>query len=286
MIAFDGAPTFIGSMTWNPCPLAGAPSAWMEIATLACASLPIAARLSTHGPTLVLSVRVMTTFAPAARSRATSRVATSNVNAASGYPLLVEVPVVSHSLVPVPIGTCLLMISGWAALPPLCPGSTRIVRPATALRSSGPVTGAGAADPGAEGAAAGGGPAADGATEAPVAGAAQFAVAAEPPPHPASPSISAARTAAVRTGTGTRLMLLAGRKEHDFRAGPAVPLGHDREHVAGRIEHRVRHRDPHRRQRPAMAEYPGLVRRGVPAGEEPGRRLGQRQGHRIRPGFQ
>src|SRR5215470_14488786 len=140
MIASDGAPTFIGSMTWKPWPVEGAPSAWIEIATAAWASLPIWARTLTHGPTLLSSVRVMTTLAPAARSSATSRFATSKVNAASWYPLLVWVPVVSHSLVPVPIGTCLLISSGWAKLPSLWPGSMAITLPDTEARFSGPVS--------------------------------------------------------------------------------------------------------------------------------------------------
>src|SRR5262249_50641280 len=77
-------------------------------------------------------------------SSATRRVPTSKVNAASWYPLLVWVPVVSQAFEPVPIGTSWLMISGWAQLPPLCPGSTRIVLPETARRSNGPLAGAGA----------------------------------------------------------------------------------------------------------------------------------------------
>src|SRR5436305_1103940 len=111
----------------------------MEIATLARASLPILARSLTQGPTPALVPRVMITCAPAALSSASSRVPTSNVNAASEYPALVEVPVVSQALVPVPIGTCWLMISGCAPLPPLCPGSTTIVLPATAARLSAPL---------------------------------------------------------------------------------------------------------------------------------------------------
>src|SRR2546429_126426 len=214
-------------MTWNPCPPGGAPSPWMETATAACASLPIAARLSTQGPTLVLSVRVMTTLAPAARRSVASRFATSNVKAASWYPLLVWVPVVSQAFVPVPIGTGLLMISGWAPLPPLCPGSMTIVFPDTAFRFSGPPAGAGAAEADAEGApdAEGDVPSGvDGAAE-PAAGPAQFATAGVPAPQPATPSTRRARTAAARTGAGTRLMLLAGRSEHDLCTGPAVPLG-------------------------------------------------------------
>src|SRR2546429_3377008 len=203
MIASDGAPTLAGSMTWNPCPDAGAPSAWMEIATAAWASLPIAARLSTHGPTLVLSVRVMTTFAPAALSRATSRVATSNVNAASWYPLFVWVPVVAQALVPVPMGTGLLMSSGGAPLPPLWPGSTRIGLPDTACRSSGPAAGTDAfadGEPDADGDAEPGAEVAGSAAADDAPGWDQCAAAGEPGPppahsiHPAGPGTRTADT--------------------------------------------------------------------------------------------
>src|SRR2546423_1141274 len=286
MIASDGAPTLAGSITWNPCPPAGAPSPWIETATAACASLPIAARLSTQGPTLVLSVRVMTSFAPAARSSVASRFATSNVNAASEYPELVEVPVVSHAFVPVPIGTGWLMISGWAPLPPLCPASMTIVFPDTAFRSSGPLGGGGAGvtEPDGDGPAEPGEAGPDGATPPPETGAAPFPTGGGPAPQPPPPRTTTARRAAGRTRADTRLMLLAGRREYDFRAGPTVPLGDDRQHLPGRIEDRVRHRDPHRRQRPAMSEHTRLIGRRVPAREEPGRRLGQRQRHRIPPG--
>src|SRR5919197_688136 len=51
-------------MTWKPCPLAGPPSAWIEIAASACARFPIAARRVMHGPQPVFVVRVSTTRAP------------------------------------------------------------------------------------------------------------------------------------------------------------------------------------------------------------------------------
>ena len=101
----------------------------MEMAASAWAWLPIAARSVIHGPNPLLSGRVSTTVAPAARSSAARRVATSKLYAASVYPSLVWVPVVSHALYPLPTNTSWLMAEAWAPLPPLCPGSTTIVLP-------------------------------------------------------------------------------------------------------------------------------------------------------------
>ena len=46
-----------GISTWKPRPSGGPPSAWIEIAASACASFPIAARWSMHGPQPSLVVR-------------------------------------------------------------------------------------------------------------------------------------------------------------------------------------------------------------------------------------
>src|SRR5690606_25806553 len=89
-----------------------------------------------QGPTPLSSLRVSVTFAPSARSSFARRLDTSQVKACSGYPSLVEVPVVSHALVPLPIRTFLLISAGWSALPPLCPGSMTITLPASAGASS------------------------------------------------------------------------------------------------------------------------------------------------------
>src|SRR5438067_8349013 len=287
MIASDGAPTFFGSITWKPWPPAGAPSPWIETATSAWAALPMAARLSTHGPTPVLSVRVMTTLAPAALSRACGRSATSKVNAASWYPLFVSVPVVSQAFMPVPIGTSLLMISGWAPLPPSWPGSMTIVLPDTACRSSGPVTGtAGAALAGPPDGDAAEGTALPGPAAAGVPGSAQCAATAVPGPQPASRARPAMARNIRRRRAGTRLMLLTGRCEHDLCPRAAVAFGHDRQYPSGRVEHRVRCGDTHRRQRSAVGEYPRLVGGRLTPGEEPGGRLVQRQRHRVVAGGQ
>ena len=47
-----------GAIDANPCPLDGPPSAWIEIATSACARLPIAARSVMQGPHAGLVGRV------------------------------------------------------------------------------------------------------------------------------------------------------------------------------------------------------------------------------------
>ena len=127
----DGAPWAALSggeeyATWNPCaPAFSEPSAWMETTASALVELPVAARWSTHGPTPVSSSLVSTTSTPRAVSLARTRVVTSQVNACSGYPALVAVPVVLHGLrSPRPAGTSLLISDAWLALPPLCPGSS------------------------------------------------------------------------------------------------------------------------------------------------------------------
>ena len=74
-------------MTWKPRPVAGPPSAWIEIAASACARFPIAARSVMQGPQPAFDVRVSTTLAPAARSRRASRFATSKVYAGSAIPV-------------------------------------------------------------------------------------------------------------------------------------------------------------------------------------------------------
>src|SRR6266545_613034 len=279
MIASDGAPTLAGSITWKPCPPDGPPSPWIETATAARASLPIAARLSTHGPTPMLSERVVTTLAPAALSSDTSRVATSKVNAASEYPELVEVPVVSQGLVPVPIGTSWLMISGCAPLPPLCPGSTSTVLPDTARRSRAPLVGGEAelfelAEPDGDGPAeVGPGPdeAAPGSDEdADAPASAQCAAAGVPGPQPASGSSAAMPTRAtrpVRIRARTRLMLLGppergrpvggpGRRARRRSPGPCRP---------GRTPRTAR-----RSRSPSGARRPRARRRG--RGPAPARR--------------
>ena len=63
-------PSATGSRMAKPRPPGGPPSAWMDTAALAWASLPMAARSVTQGPTPVLEVRVSTTVAPAARRSA------------------------------------------------------------------------------------------------------------------------------------------------------------------------------------------------------------------------
>ena len=81
--------------------------------------------MSTHGPTPTSSWRESTTVTPAAVSRSRIRRATSQVNACSGYPSLVSVPVVLQGFVPpAPSGTGVFTISGCAAFPPLWPGSS------------------------------------------------------------------------------------------------------------------------------------------------------------------
>ena len=67
-------PSATGSSTAKPRPSTGPPSAWMSTATSACASLMMAARVVTHGPTPSLLGRVSTTVAPSA-SRSPSQVA-------------------------------------------------------------------------------------------------------------------------------------------------------------------------------------------------------------------
>ena len=64
-------------------PDTGPPSPWMEMAASDPASLPMAARTLTHGPTPVSVERVRTTVAPPAWSRAASRRATSKLKACS-----------------------------------------------------------------------------------------------------------------------------------------------------------------------------------------------------------
>ena len=59
-------PSAVGSSTAKPRPSAGPPSAWMSTATSAWASLMMAARVVTHGPTPSLFGRVSTTVAPSA----------------------------------------------------------------------------------------------------------------------------------------------------------------------------------------------------------------------------
>src|SRR5690606_28190454 len=112
------------------------PSAWIDTAASAFSRFAIAARSVMQGPTPLSSLRVSVTLAPSARSSFARRLDTSQVKACSGYPSLVEVPVVSHALVPLPIRTFLLISAGWSALPPLCPGSMTITLPASAGASS------------------------------------------------------------------------------------------------------------------------------------------------------
>ncbi len=124
-------------MTWKPRPVAGPPSAWIEIAASACARFPIAARSVMQGPQPAFDVRVSTTLAPAARSRRATRFATSKVYAGSAYPSAVAVPVVSHAFHSVPAFTSLLISAGCAQSRPLWPGSTAIVAPARGDRAAG-----------------------------------------------------------------------------------------------------------------------------------------------------
>src|SRR5690606_8711854 len=124
-------------MMWKPFADGRAlPSAWIDTAASAFSLFAIAARSVMQGPTPLSSLRVSVTFAPSARSSFARRLDTSQVKACSGYPSLVEVPVVSHALVPLPIRTFLLISAGWSALPPLCPGSMTITLPASAGASS------------------------------------------------------------------------------------------------------------------------------------------------------
>ena len=59
-------PSAVGSSTAKPRPFTGPPSAWMSTATSAWASLMMAARVVTQGPTPWLFGRVSTTVAPSA----------------------------------------------------------------------------------------------------------------------------------------------------------------------------------------------------------------------------
>src|SRR5438270_1205795 len=121
--------TRAGSMTWNPRPPTGPPSAWMETTASALARLPMAARSVMHGPTPLSSVRVSTTRAPACCRSVASRSATSKANADSGYPLAVAAPAVSHGFCSVTASTGRLISAGCEPLPPLWPGSRATVLP-------------------------------------------------------------------------------------------------------------------------------------------------------------
>ncbi len=112
-----------GRITWKPRLPAPEPSAWIETAASAFASLPIRARSSTHGPNGRSPSWVSFTVAPCASRRVRSRWATSRVNFASGQPASVAVPVVSHSFQCVPTFTLRLMSDGCWKLPGLWPGS-------------------------------------------------------------------------------------------------------------------------------------------------------------------
>ena len=79
-----GLTTGAGSITSKPRPETGPPSAWMDTAAAAWASLPMAALVLTHGPTPVSVDLVSTTVAPSCSSRLCSRVATSKLKACSG----------------------------------------------------------------------------------------------------------------------------------------------------------------------------------------------------------
>src|SRR5262245_24086416 len=224
-IAVDGPCTSTGSSTWNPWSPAGAPSAWMEIATSACARLPIAARSSKQGPMLLLSVRLSTTVAPAVRRIAASRTATSKLKAASWYPASVWVPVVSHGFHMLTALTSLLMTSGWEPAFPLWPGSTAMILPTRLLK-----------EPAAGGAI---GPDRDGAGEVVDAGAGSGTAGAGPAPHEASRPSSTPMTRLSRLGD-TPSHASSGRCEHHLGTGAPAPLRDHRDHLAGRVEHRVR----------------------------------------------
>lgn len=62
------------------------------------------------------------------------------MKACSLYPALVAVPVVSHSFVPLPMSTFLLMAAGCSPFPPLWPGSSTMTLPRsdTACPAAGP----------------------------------------------------------------------------------------------------------------------------------------------------
>lgn len=116
-----------GCITKNPWPLLGPPSAWIAMNASACASLPICARVVMHGPMPLSDDRVRITVAPSPRRIAAARFATSQVNACSGYPPLVEVPTVSQALM-----TPLPALTNWLIellLFRLCPGSSTITLP-------------------------------------------------------------------------------------------------------------------------------------------------------------
>ena len=76
-------PTATGSSTVKPRPVGGPPSAWMSTAASACASLMMAARCVTHGPTPLFELRVSTTLAPSARRSAARYIATLKLKEAS-----------------------------------------------------------------------------------------------------------------------------------------------------------------------------------------------------------
>src|SRR5215469_3375496 len=103
----------------------------MSMATATCALLRICARVVTHGPTLVLFCRVITTVAPAAIRSARRSVATSKLKLASVKPDAVSVPVVSQVSDSRPFQIVWLMKPGSLKLPPLWPGSMPMTRPAS-----------------------------------------------------------------------------------------------------------------------------------------------------------
>src|SRR2546427_1741542 len=148
------------------------------------------------------------------------------------------------------------MISGCAPSAPLCPGSTRIVLPDTAARLSDPAAVVGPPDPWGEG---GGDGRAEGGDAEVTGDPAEEGTAGALDPHPAPrPSSATARPTAapVRRQARTRVMLLAGRGQHDLRPSPPVTLRHDRQYLAGRVEHRVRRPDAHRLKRSAVPDHP------------------------------
>src|SRR5690242_30049 len=103
----------------------------MSMATSECALLRICALVVTHGPTLVLSCRVITTVAPAAIRSARRSVATSKLKLASVKPDADSVPVVSQVSDSRPFQISWLMKPASEKLPPLWPGSMPTTRPAS-----------------------------------------------------------------------------------------------------------------------------------------------------------
>ena len=92
--------------TWNPRPVAGPPSAWIDTIAFGRIALAIAARSSTQGPGPLSSPRDIAVRTPRPVSACRTRSVVSHVNVCSGYPSSVAVPLAWQSLVPPrPVGT-------------------------------------------------------------------------------------------------------------------------------------------------------------------------------------